>query len=170
MKALHVLVSTVLGTTAARSLHLHGSGGTLSGPLLDEWMPLHEQKREGLTTMSYTKSGSGAGLQDIADNATNFATSEGLIAEEDYLPGLQMLPLVCAPVVLVFNLGNSVTGLTLTREVIAGIFSLDIRYWDDPILQAANTRVKLPHQPIEVVARGTSSGPNAVMSLFSAKS
>ena len=157
----------LLPCPAAATL-LEGSGSSLLGPLFSQWIPAYLEHtsagRKTQLTMKYNPIGSGGGLDNIVSNASLWAGSEAVVKDSQYAtaPGLQMLPVVSAPIAMVFNLPG-ITALTLTREIIARMFSYDILYWDDAAIQSQNQQLQLPHRRIEVVVRSGSSGTSFVM-------
>ena len=162
--ALSVLSACLLTPRPAAATTLAGSGSSLLGPLFAKWMPAYSALSGGRLSMAYDPVGSGGGLDNIVSNASLWAGSEAVVKDSQYAtaPGLQMLPVVSAPIAMVFNLPG-ITALTLTREIIARMFSYDILYWDDAAIQSQNQQLQLPHRRIEVVVRSGSSGTSFVM-------
>ena len=67
-------------------------------------------------------------------------------------------------IVLAYNLSGFKGDLRLPRDLYPEILAGNVRYWDDPRLQAANPDVKLPHRSIAVAARLDSSGTTYALS------
>jgi phosphate transport system substrate-binding protein len=61
-------------------------------------------------------------------------------------------------VVLAYNLPDFQGELRLSRKAYAGIFSGEIRNWNDPLIAKTNPGVKLPKLTINTVVRQDSSG------------
>eukprot|EP00754_Rhynchopus_humris_P038344 Rhum_TRINITY_DN20980_c0_g1::Rhum_TRINITY_DN20980_c0_g1_i1::g.172662::m.172662 len=143
---------------------IRGSGSSLLNPLFNRWMFDYLNESVKNTQIQYEPSGSGSGLADIQQQQTSFAGSEALLSDAAYAenPGLLMIPVVSAPIAIVYNLPN-IVGLKLTRDVLAKVYSLDISHWDDREIQIANPSLALPHERIEVVVRNDSSGTSFVM-------
>ena len=120
-------------------------------------------------TVNYTKSGSGAGKTDLANQVVQFAGTDSLIKDAD-LPtfkGGEVLyfPIAGAPITVSFNVAG-VKSLALTPDVIAGIFQGDITTWDDPKIAADNASAKLPSTKIAVVHRSDASGTTSNFTKF----
>ena len=152
-----------LGTCDANA-SIRGSGSSLLNPLFNRWMFDYLNESVKNVQIQYEPSGSGSGLADIQHRKTSFAGSEALLPDAAYVenPGLLMIPVVSAPIAIVYNLPNLV-GLKLSRDVLAKVYSLDILHWDDREIQIANPSLSLPHEQIEVVVRNDSSGTSYVM-------
>lgn len=112
-------------------------------------------------SVSYTKSGSGAGKIDLQNRVVQFAGTDSLVKAEDK-PKFQggdflYFPTVAAPITVAYNL-RTVGTLQLSAETLAGIFSAGVTTWNDPRIIADNPGVKLPSTPIVVVHRSDASG------------
>jgi phosphate transport system substrate-binding protein len=112
-------------------------------------------------TVNYTKSGSTAGKQDLANQVVQFAGTDSTIKPETMstFKGGTVLyfPTVGAPITVSYNL-TGVDKLQLTPETLGGIFSTQIKTWNDPKITADNPGVTLPNTPIAVVHRSDGSG------------
>jgi phosphate transport system substrate-binding protein len=111
-------------------------------------------------TVNYTKSGSSAGKQDLANQVVQFAGTDSLIKDED-LPSFKggdvlYFPIVAAPITISYNLPG--VDLKLSPGTIAGIFSATITTWDADEIKADNPDADLPSTPIAVVHRSDGSG------------
>lgn len=112
-------------------------------------------------TVNYTKSGSGAGKQDLSNQVVQFAGSDSLVKDEEKVgfkggPFLYF-PTVAAPITVSYNVGG-VEELNLTAETLAKIFQAQITTWNDPAIAADNDGVDLPSTAITVVHRSDASG------------
>jgi phosphate transport system substrate-binding protein len=112
-------------------------------------------------TVNYTKSGSSAGKQDLANQVVQFAGTDSLIKDADKptFKGGEVLyfPTVGAPITVSYNV-SGVDTLKLSADVLAGIFQGDITSWNDPKIAADNSGVSLPSTSIAVVHRSDGSG------------
>jgi phosphate transport system substrate-binding protein len=61
-------------------------------------------------------------------------------------------------IVLAYNLIGFKGELRLPRDLYPEILAGNVKYWDDPRIQAANPNVRLPHRGVVVAARLDSSG------------
>src|SRR3979411_696181 len=120
-------------------------------------------------TVNYTKSGSSAGQQDLANQVVQFAGTDSLIKDADKptFKGGDVLyfPTVGAPITVSFNV-SGVNKLQLSADAPAGIFQADITTWNDPKIAADNAGVTLPATKIAVVHRSDGSGTTSNFTKF----
>ncbi|MFA0811546.1 phosphate ABC transporter substrate-binding protein PstS [Microbulbifer epialgicus] len=142
---------------------LRGSGASFPYPIYVEWFRQFTH-RENNIFIFYEMSNSGDGIRDFLGHTVDFAASDAAI-DIDELERLQqgavVLPVTAGEVVLIYNLPE-IDKLKLSREAYTGIFMGKIRYWDDPIIAAANPDLKLPRTEISVVTRSESSGTSYI--------
>jgi phosphate transport system substrate-binding protein len=123
-------------------------------------------------TVNYTKSGSTAGKQDLANQVVQFAGTDSTIKPETLstFKGGTVLyfPIVGAPITVSYNL-KGVDKLQLSGETLAGIFSAQIKTWNDPKIKADNPDATLPSTPIAVVHRSEGSGTTSNFTRFLTK-
>ena len=116
-------------------------------------------------TLNYTANGSGAGISDFTGNQTDFGGSDSPLVPSEYAAAQQRcggspawnLPVVFGPIAITYNV-NGVTSLILDGQTAAKIFNGGITAWNDPAIQALNSGVTLPAEPIRVVFRSDISG------------
>ncbi len=162
--ALAVAASLVAPTTAAHAdglVPISGSGSTWAQKAVDLWR--RDVATDSGMTVSYSGSGSAAGLSDFANETVDFAVSDIPFGADpaDGLPTPPSTPYVSLTVVgggiaLAYNLwvdGHPFNDLRLSGNAVAGIFSGAITRWDDPLLRADNPGVALPAQDITPVVR-----------------
>ena len=139
---------------------LNASGSTFTKPYLDEAIAAFPDVAGGVT-INYGGGGSGKGRQDLADQVTDFAGSDGLIKADDKakFKGGEVLyfPTVAAPITLSFNV-KGVTSLKLDGDTVAKIFQRTVKTWDDPAIKALNPGATLPPTAITPAHRSDSSG------------
>jgi phosphate transport system substrate-binding protein len=81
--------------------------------------------------------------------------------------GLQQFPTVIGGVVPVMNLPGIKGGqVRLTGQVLAEIYSGQIKKWGDPAIAALNRGVRLPNLPITVVHRSDGSGTSFLFTSY----
>eukprot|EP00755_Sulcionema_specki_P036885 Sspe_Gene.107805::Locus_86367_Transcript_1_1_Confidence_1.000_Length_584::g.107805::m.107805/K02040/pstS; phosphate transport system substrate-binding protein len=146
-------------------------GSSLLCPLMEAWSQLYH--RDSGVVVKYECVGSEQGKEGVASGKYALAVTESLLTSDEQRshPDLQLLPVVYAPVGIIFNLpGVGAGGLLLSWNVAAGIFSGGITRWDDPRILFDNPEVSLPGRPIEVVAyeghRGTTEVLTASLEEF----
>ena len=147
---------------------LNGSGSSFQDAF-DQKAKTEFAKVASGVTVNYTKSGSSAGKQDLANQVVQFAGTDSLIKDADKptFKGGDVLyfPTVGAPITVSFNL-SGVDALKLSPDVLAGIFQGDITTWNDPKIAADNSGVSLPSTAIAVVHRSDGSGTTSNFTKF----
>lgn len=151
---------------------LRGSGATFLQPQLEAWIEAFMRNHENIV-IEYTGVGSGAGQQQFFSNLTDFCGSDPPLSRdkwEKYQGKVLQLPVVLGAVVLVYNVPEIPEGahLNLTGEVIAQIYTGEIRFWDDARIKELNPAVadRLPHKEIVAVHRSDSSGSTQIFTTF----
>ncbi|MEY3254276.1 MAG: hypothetical protein RJA01_282, partial [Actinomycetota bacterium] len=142
MKATVVAALFSLIAAPAYAVNLVGGGATFANPLLDACKA--EYARETGDNYVYNSLGSGAGRSGIDKGDFDFGWSDtphlGATAPKSMLH----LPVVAAPVALIYNVpgirGNA-EQITLSPATIAKIFSREITKWNHPDIKADNNRV-----------------------------
>ncbi|QUR67589.1 phosphate ABC transporter substrate-binding protein PstS [Mycobacterium spongiae] len=142
---------------------LTASGSTAQANAMVRFVEAFEHACAG-HRLNYTANGSGAGIADFTGNTTDFGGSDSPLIPEEYAAAQQRcgspawnLPVVFGPVAITYNV-DGVTALTLDGRTAAKIFNGGITTWNDPAIQALNSGVTLPADPIRVVFRSDLSG------------
>ena len=139
---------------------LNGSGSSFQDAFNQKAKSEFAKKASGVT-VNYTKSGSSAGKQDLANQVVQFAGTDSLIKDADKptFKGGDVLyfPTVGAPITISFNV-SGVDKLQLSPETLAGIFQATITKWNDAKIAADNPGATLPSTNIAVVHRLDGSG------------
>ena len=115
--------------------------------------------------VTYDPTGSGTGREQFLSGQVKFAGTDAALNDEelkasaDVCNGEQAfdLPVYISPIAVVFKL-EGVDKLNLSPEVIGGIFSEDIKTWNDPKIAELNPDVDLPDTAIVPVHRSDDSG------------
>jgi phosphate transport system substrate-binding protein len=167
--------SSASSTSAGPTVDYSKLSGTLNGSgssfqdAFDQKAKTEFAKVASGVTVNYTKSGSSAGKQDLANQVVQFAGTDSLIKDADKptFKGGDVLyfPTVGAPITVSFNL-SGVDALKLSADVLAGIFQGDITTWSDPKIAADNAGVTLPSTAIAVVHRSDGSGTTSNFTKF----
>ena len=141
---------------------LHAAGATLPAPLYLKWF------ESASIPVTYDAIGSEAGIEQLAAGKVDFAASDMPITDPQSLPGVKVvqIPTVIGAVVPIYNLPGKDRELSLTPEVLAGIYSGTIRKWNDARIRAANQGLRLPNADIAVVHRSDGSGTTFVWTSF----
>ncbi|GGH51126.1 phosphate ABC transporter substrate-binding protein PstS [Microbacterium album] len=151
-----------------------GSGSTWSANALQQWIRNVWSNYQWRIT--YSESGSTQGRNDFRNGTADFGVSEIPYAiqnsnEADSRPprGFAYMPIVAGGTAFMYNLeigGRRVTNLRLSGEVIAKIFTNQIKEWNHPEIQADNPALSLPAIPIVPVVRSDGSGTSAQFSMW----
>lgn len=153
----------------AGSVQINGAGATFPLPVYTEWVFAY-QYVDPSVAINYQGIGSGGGKKGIIDRTIDFAGSDSVLKDEEYISGadLQMYPMLAGAVVPVFNLEGfdkaADPTLVLDRETLAAIFMGKIMKWNDPAIVALNPGLaaKLPAKQITVVHRSDGSGTTEI--------
>jgi phosphate transport system substrate-binding protein len=141
---------------------LTGSGSTAQANAMSHFITSYEESCSG-KELTYTGSGSGAGIADFLAAKTDFGGSDSPLGGAEQTAAKQRcggadawnLPVVFGPIAITFNV-KSTDVLTLDAATLAKIFSGAITRWDDPAITALNGN--MPAEDIHVVYRSDASG------------
>jgi len=143
------------------------SGSSAQKNAMAEWINAFQTANPDVT-IDYQANGSGAGIQDFNNNQTAFAGSDAVMKPEEQSaadarcasgPAIH-IPMVGGAIAIAYNL-DGVDSLTLTPEVIAGIFDSSITKWNDPKIADLNPDATLPDATIAQFHRSDESGTTA---------
>jgi phosphate transport system substrate-binding protein len=155
---LGLLLAAAAACTAHAAAPILGAGATFPAPLYQAWA-LEYQRAAGIS-VRYEAVGSGLGVERITRRRVDFGGSDAALGVEQ-LEAAQLLqfPAVVGGVVPVINIRGIRPGeLRLTGEVLAEIYSGQLRRWNDPAIAALNPTLQLPRANITVVHRQEPSG------------
>lgn len=155
--------ASVAATAASgRHLVLHGAGSTLAAPLYQKWI-----QSSGLP-VTYDAVGSESGIQELAAGKVDFAASDMPVDDQNPVAPVHAtdFPTVLGGVAPVYNLPGLDRTLRLTPQALAGIYSGEIRKWNDPRIVETNHGAQLPDTDIAVVHRADGSGTTYVWTSF----
>ncbi len=156
-----------LTAVSGQSKTLSGAGSTFVAPMMSVWAAAYAT--DGGVQVAYQSVGSGAGVAQIQANTVNFGDSDAFMTDSDIAKAkgpIVQIPLVQAPVTVVYNLPGVPSGLKFDGSTLGKIFSGGITSWNDPAIAALNPGVSLPNLPIAVVHRSDSSGTTAIFTDF----
>lgn len=148
------------GADAAVKLSISGAGATFPQPLFERWIGAYRELQPEVE-FRYEGVGSGEGIARFLAQTVDFAASDAALSDDELARvgdrGAVMVPVTAGMVVLAYNLPGF-DGLQLSREAVVGIFSGDIRSWNDARIQASNPGVVMPNKTLTPVVRRDSSG------------
>jgi phosphate transport system substrate-binding protein len=157
-----VLIASPILSTIAQAANIKGAGATFPQLLYEEYIKAFQSKN-GDTKVSYQAIGSGGGIRQVIAGVVDFGGSDAAMTDAQMTDGeagkrgILLIPTAGGAVVPVFNV-DGVSGLNLSRESLAGIFSGKITKWDDDKIKKDNPGAKLPSSKINVVVRADGSG------------
>jgi phosphate transport system substrate-binding protein len=146
---------------------IKASGSSAQKNAMAEWVNAFQTNNPDVT-IDYQANGSGAGIQDFINNQTSFAGSDSALKPEEQTGADARctggkainIPMVGGAIAVAYNV-EGVDTLTLTPEVIAGIFNSTITKWNDPKIADLNAGVALPDAAIAQFHRSDESGTTA---------
>ncbi|MEU8758667.1 phosphate ABC transporter substrate-binding protein PstS [Streptomyces sp. NPDC048659] len=176
--ALVLLTALLLGVAlpgarpavAATYVPVSGAGSTWSQNALDQWRA--NVKQYGMT-VNYTGNGSSDGRNQFRNGTVDYAVSEipyGIkdsgVVDSPPSRNFAYMPIVAGGTSFMYNLvigGKRVTNLRLSGEVVAKMFTGQIKTWNDPAIKADNPALAaaLPARPVVPVVRSDGSGTTA---------
>jgi phosphate transport system substrate-binding protein len=165
-----ILMLATAGSAHAQ-LQLNGAGATFPYPMYSKWFSLYA-KVDTSSRFNYQSIGSGGGIKQITEQTVDFGASDGPMSDEQLraAPGpIMHVPTVMGAVVMTYNVEGVKTGLRLTPEIIADIFTGRIVKWNDSALVKANPGVELPARDIVVVHRSDGSGTSYIFTDYLSK-
>ena len=147
-----------ISTGLTHATTTNGAGSSAAAPLYNKWAEAYS-KKTGLT-LDYQAAGSSAGIKQIKARSVDFGASDVALTMSDLKKEkLIQFPSAISGVVPVVNLPSIKTGeLKLDGELLAGIFSRKIIFWDDAAIVKLNPNQRLPHKAIAVIVRQDGSG------------
>ncbi|MFJ3903013.1 phosphate ABC transporter substrate-binding protein PstS [Streptomyces sp. NPDC090025] len=184
--ALVLLAALVFGATltgaepaaAATYVPISGAGSTWSQNALDQWRA--NVKQYGMT-VNYNGTGSSDGRNQFRNGTVDYAVSEipyGIkdsgVVDSPPSRKYAYMPIVAGGTSFMYNLviGNKrVTNLRLSGEVIAKMFTGQIKTWNDPAIKADNPALAnaLPARRVVPVVRSDGSGTTAQFTTWLSK-
>src|SRR5262245_60193481 len=139
---------------------LHGAGATFPNPLYKQWCDEYHKSHPDVA-VEYAAVGSGEGVKRFLKEEVDFGASDGALTDAQIAEvrrGAQLVPATAGAIAVVYNLPGVESPLKLKRDVYVDIFLGNIKYWNDPRIQASNPGVDLPQVGIARVARQDNSG------------
>lgn len=175
-------VAIVLGAAppaaaAPKFVPINGAGSTWSANAIDNWRRNVQQR--GIY-INYASTGSSDGRAQFRSGTIHFGVSEIPYGLKDAFGGVDSppsrpyayMPIVAGGTAFMYNLkigGRRVTNLRLSGDVVARIFTGQIKRWNDPAIKADNPGLSLPARAIRPVVRQDGSGTSAQFTLWMSK-
>ena len=142
---------------------INGAGATFPYPLLSA-MTVNYNSQHSNIKFNYQSIGSGGGIRQHAEKTVDFGASDAPLtaAQRNAAPNTLHIPITIGSVLFTYNIPKIEKGMKITGPVIADIFLLKIKKWNDPAIQALNPGMQLPDKEILVVHRSDGSGTSFV--------
>jgi phosphate transport system substrate-binding protein len=158
------------GTAAAQSLN--GAGATFPAAIYGKWFEEY-RKAHPKTEINYQSIGSGGGITQLTAGTVDFGASDAPMTDAE-IAKLKVHPLhfptVLGADVITYNLPAVKQSLKMDSAVVAGIYMMKIKKWNDPAIAKLNPGVKLPGDDIVVVHRSEGSGTTYIFTEYLTKS
>jgi phosphate transport system substrate-binding protein len=163
--------SSSSGSGGGSATSLSPQGSTFQQTLEQQWTT-DFHKANPSAQITYSGTGSSAGIQVFSDGDTAFAGSDVTMTPPEQTAANKAcgstaltIPITSGGVAIMYNLPGS-PKLNLSAATVAGIFMGQIKTWNDPKIAADNPGVKLPSTPISTFHRADGSGTTDVLSGF----
>lgn len=153
---------------ARKAQELSGAGATFPLPFYN--VVFEEFSNVNGDVVAYGGIGSGGGVRNLRDKIVDFAGSDAFLTDKEMadMNAVIHVPTCMGAVVLAYNL-EGVNELKLSGEIIADIFSGNIKMWNDERLAVLNPGVNLPAEAIIPVFRSDGSGTTFVFTDYLTK-
>jgi len=132
------LALSFFAVTPAYSVGLTGAGATFPQPLIDICKAGFATDTGHSFTYGGGGSGTGRGNSDKGVGDVNFSDTPHTAATR--VASVIHIPVVAAPIAVMYNLPNKSKTLNLSVDTLAGIFAGTITKWNDPKIVADNNR------------------------------
>ncbi|MGD8565951.1 MAG: phosphate ABC transporter substrate-binding protein PstS [Candidatus Bathyarchaeota archaeon] len=149
-----------------RATTLSGAGATFPAPLIQLWTEEFYELTD--IQINYEGIGSGGGIRQHTEKTVDFGATDPPMKDEEWTAatGTLHVPVTIGGVAIVYNIPGIPTGLNFTGEIIADIFSQEIKKWNNQSIVDLNPGSILPDQDIIVCHRSDSSGTTKVFTSF----
>ena len=129
----------LIAGSPAYAVDLQGSGASFPALLIEGCKAGFAASNSGANSYVYASSSSGTGQANSDKSIGDFWMSDGAYTASTKRASLIHVPLVAAPIGILYNL-TAKTTLQLSASTIAGIFGGTITNWSDPAIVADNNR------------------------------
>ena len=136
--AVAALALSIFAVQPASAVELTGAGATFPQPLIDICKAGFAADTNHSFTYGGGGSGTGRGNSDKGVGDVNFSDTPHTASTR--VSSVIHIPVVAAPVAVMYNLPNKSKDLRLSANTLAGIFAGTITKWNDPAIVADNNR------------------------------
>ncbi|MGC9065228.1 MAG: phosphate ABC transporter substrate-binding protein PstS [Candidatus Ratteibacteria bacterium] len=176
MKKIKKLIAGLVGlmlvfsaSIKAADNELIGAGATFPYPLYSKMFDAYN-KEKGIK-VNYSAIGSGGGIRQLKEKTVDFGGSDAFLSDQQLKEmdaDVVHIPICMGAVVLAYNLPE-ISELNLTPEIISEMFLGKIKKWNNPKLQKANPKVKLPDANLITIHRSDGSGTTFIFTDYLSK-
>ncbi|WP_252974476.1 phosphate ABC transporter substrate-binding protein PstS [Janibacter melonis] len=149
------------GETVSGSIK--GMGASSQQAAVEKWKADFESANAS-ATVNYDPQGSGAGREQFAAGAVDFAGTDSAFEDEELDKAKEacggdivQVPVYVSPIAIAYKL-DGVDELKLSADTVAKIFDKKITTWDDAAIAKENPDAELPSTKIVTVNRSDDSG------------
>ncbi len=149
---------------------LNGAGATFPYPIYSKWFDEYGKSHPNVS-INYQSIGSGGGIRQLLAGTVDFGASDMPMTDQqlsEAKTGILHVPTVLGAVVPIYNISGFGGSLAFTPQILAGIYSGKIKFWDDEEIFRVNL-AQLPHEDILVVHRSDGSGTTFIFTDFLSK-
>lgn len=166
--ALALAVAGAGSALAAQQVNILETGSSLLYPLFNLWVPAftHAHPNIKITTQS---TGSGTGISQSVQGIAQIGASDAYIGDfmERMHSNMLNIPLAISIQMVNYNIpGLNKIHLKLSGPVLAGIYTGQIRDWNDAQIAKLNPGVKLPNHVIVPIHRTDGSGDTFIFTQY----
>lgn len=160
--AISVMFGTAMAATA-QTVTLNGAGATFPEPLYQRYAAEFAKQNPNIK-INYQGIGSSGGIRQFTAGTVDFGGSDAAMTDEQIAAvskGVILVPTAGGAVAVIFNVPG-VEKLRLSRFSLPGIFTGQIKRWNDPKLVRDNPGVTLPDLAIKLAVRADGSGTSFI--------
>jgi phosphate transport system substrate-binding protein len=143
-----------------------GAGSDFADSVIEKWAT--NFKNSSNSQLKYDAVGSGAGVERLFKDGTDFAISDEPIGPEELEKnGVIQFPYAIGAIAPFVNFQNrNIRRLNLTGDILADIYLGRITNWNDPAIRKINPGVQLPDVPITPIYRKDPVGASFIFSYY----
>lgn len=153
----------------SKDLLINGAGASFPYPLYSKWFSEYAGVKKGVK-INYQSIGSGGGIRQFMKGTTDFGATDAPMKDKDLAKSKKTIlhiPTTLGAVAISYNIPGVNESLKLTPEVVVGLFSGEIKKWDDKKITSLNPKVKIPKgQNVIVAHRSDGSGTTAIFTEY----
>jgi phosphate transport system substrate-binding protein len=163
-----VAVSVALGSAmaaTAQTVTLNGAGATFPQPLYQRYAAEFAKQNPNVK-VNYQGIGSSGGINQLTAGTVDFGGSDAAMTDAQIAKvskGVIMVPAAGGAVAVIYNVPG-VENIKLSRFVLPGIFTGQIKRWNDPKIVKDNPGKNFPDLPIKLAVRADGSGTSFIFS------